>query len=101
MAKRVQRPRPKIELDELLTGTPSWEDVVEFFRIGEFHDERYTVAAIEKHLLTEEQRKKMFDLRFDIVKMLNGYVEGEEPQKVKYDIFAEWNAKLGFHHFGC
>ena len=91
-----------IELDELLNGTPTWDQVVEFWRDnGEFCGEEYLVSAIEKHLLTEQQRKQMFDLRLSIEKILNGRCEGT-PENVKFteDLFAAWNQKLGFKEFG-
>jgi hypothetical protein len=97
------RKQTKLDLDALLfpATPPAWADVVEFFRDGEFCDEPYLVQAIEKYLLTEEQRKLMFDHKLSIEKMLNGRVEGEEAQKAEEAIYAEWNAKLGFPHCGC
>jgi hypothetical protein len=86
-------------LDELLTGSPTWEQVVEFWKNGEFYQERYAVEAIEKHLQTEDQRKWMFDSRLTIEQMLNGRYPGDVEEDV-YAIFAEWNAKLGFKAFG-
>ena len=87
-----------IELDELLTGKPSWEQVADFFENGEFCEEHYLVEAIEKWLLTEDQRKLMFDHRLTIEKMLNGRYAEAEP--IVYAIYAEWNEKLGTKHFG-
>ena len=90
-----------IDLDELLFGTPTWEQVVAFWKNGEFCEEHYLIEAIEKHLLTEEQRKQMFDSRLTIEKILNGrYVGTPEVSRVVFDIFDEWNAKLGFKAFG-
>ena len=91
-----------IELDELLNGAPTWAQVVEFWKDdGEFCEEHYLIEAIEKHLLTEEQRKRMFDARLTIEKMLNGrYVGTPEVSRVVFDIYDEWNAKLGFKEFG-
>jgi hypothetical protein len=86
-------------LDELLTGTPTWEQVVGFWRDGEFCGEEYLVQAIEKWLQTEEQRKRMFDARLSIEKMLNGRFTADVEKDVDA-IFAEWNAKLGFKAFG-
>jgi hypothetical protein len=84
-------------LDEMLFGTPTWEQVVEFFKNGEFHEEQYDVLAIKKHLLTSEQRQTLFDLNLSIEDMLNGRIGGE--QRV-YAIFDQWNEKLGFKCFG-
>ena len=90
-----------IDLDELLNGTPTWEQVVEFWKDdGDFCGEEYLVQAIEKHLLTEDQRKVMFHYRLSIEKMLNGrYLSSISPVVEK--IYGEWNAKLGFKSFGA
>ena len=88
-----------LELDELLYGDPSWEEVALFFKEGEFHEEHFSVTAIKKHLLTEEQRKKLFDLNLSIEECLNGRYTGEQEASV-HAIYKEWNEKLGFHSFG-
>jgi hypothetical protein len=88
-----------IDLDELLFGTPTWEQVVEFWKAGDFCEEKYTVEAIEKHLQTEDQRKRMFNAKLSIEKMLNGRHTGDVEEDVRA-IFGEWNAKLGFNAFG-
>lgn len=91
-----------IELDELLNGTPTWEQVVEFWRDdGEFYGEQYLVPAIKKWLRTEDQRQRMAKADISIEEMLNGrYEGGERIGKVVQSIFDEWNAKLGFKAFG-
>ena len=85
-----------IDLDELLTGTPDWSSVVYFWQYGEFDNESYLVEAIERYLLTEDQRKLMFDARLSIEKILNGRYSDSSVVDV---IVAEWNAKLGFKAF--
>jgi hypothetical protein len=89
-----------IDLDELLNGNPTWEQVVEFWRDdGDFCGEEYLVSAIEKWLMTEEQRELMFKNRLTVEKMLNGrYYETVSP--MVHDIFKLWNDKLGFDRFG-
>jgi hypothetical protein len=87
-----------IELDELLNDEAEWEQVVDFFENGEFYEEHYLIDAIEKHLQTEEQRKRIFDAHTSIEKMLNGRCEAEQI-KVRDEIFSEWNKKLGFEYF--
>ena len=87
-----------IDLDTLNFGKPTWAEVVEFWKVGEFCEERYLVESIEKHLQTEDQRKRMFDARLSIEKMLNGRYSSQEP--VVEAIFDEWNKKLGFKAFG-
>jgi hypothetical protein len=88
-----------LDLDGLLFGTPTWDEVVEFWRDGEFCEERYLVEAIERHLLTEDQRKRMFDARLSIEKMLNGRYPSDQSPVVQA-FFDEWNTKLGFKTFG-
>jgi len=88
-----------IELEELLYGEPTWEQVVEFWKTGDCCEEHYLVEAIEKHLLTKTQRKQMFDERLSVEKMLNGRYDGKQ-EPVVFGIYAEWNAKLGFKAFG-
>ena len=91
-----------IDLDGLCYGDPTWEQVVEFWKDdGDFCEEHYLVSAIERWLLTEDQRKRMFDAKLSIEKMLNGrYVGDGQTGKTVSDIYGEWNAKLGFQAFG-
>lgn len=89
-----------IDLDELLTGNPSWEEVAEFWRNEDFYEEQYLVEAIERWLLTEDQRKRLFDMRLSIEKILNGrYPCNDEYCNFVRQIFKEWNDKLGFESF--
>ncbi len=87
-----------IELDELLNGEPTWEQVAQFFQHGEFHEEHYTVQAIKKHLRTEQDKITMQDFDFSIEDMLNGRIGGEGWDKAE-EIFKKWNEKLGFKCF--
>lgn len=96
--QRIQR--PNIELDELLTGNPSIEDVSQFFKLNAFPDEHYLVQAIRKHLLTEEQRTQLFARDITIEQILNGRVQGESNHDFIRTLFADWNTKLGFQSFG-
>lgn len=89
-----------IDLDCLLHGNPTWEQVVAFWKGEGFPEEQYTVAAIEKHLLTEEQRQLMFAHRLTIEKMLNGRYGDGEIGKAVQSIYDAWNAKLGYKSFG-
>jgi hypothetical protein len=99
MPKRALRQPPCIDLETLLHGDPSWDQVVEFFRSGEFCDEPYLVEAIEKHLLTDPQRNKIFNARLSIEKMLNGRYTVDHEEMLE-GIYKEWNGKLGFKCFG-
>lgn len=90
---------PTIDLDTLLYGQVTPEQVTEFFRDGEFPQECYLVEAIERHLQNEQQREILYLSRLSIEKLLNGRYGGEFENLVA-TIFAEWNAKLGFRYFG-
>ena len=88
-----------IDLDELLNGKPTWEQVVAFWKEGEFCEEHYLVEAIEKHLQTEEQRQLIFANFLSIEKILNGrYILNQSA--IVISIFNDWNTKLGFKAFG-
>ncbi len=97
MAKKKFIRSEAIEIDMLLNGTPTWEQVVEWFKETS-DDEHWVVAAIKKHLLTEEQRKLMFEADISIEDLLNGRVQIGSDLVTK--IFNEWNAKLGRKQFG-
>lgn len=73
-----------------------WADVVDYFRNGSWHEERHQVEAIERHLLTEEQRKELFNRRLSIEKILRGRVYDLEDTVVANKLFTAWNEKLGF-----
>jgi hypothetical protein len=90
-----------IDLDYLLYGNPDWNYVVNAFMENSFPDERYLVDAIEKHLLTEEQRKLLFENGLDVVKILNGRWENSiQRENVIKQIYSDWNERLGFVSFG-
>ena len=88
----------EIDLDELLHGKPSWDEVAAFFKNGEFYEEGYLTSAIKKHLLTEEQRQKLFDCGLSIEDCLNGRYTGENYTSIM-SVYDEWNEKLGFQNF--
>lgn len=90
----------KIELDELLNGTPAWSDVQDYFQNGEFYEEHYLVEAIEVHLLTPEQKTQIHQAGLSIEKMLNGRYNSHEQGPLVHGIYAAWNEKLGFESFG-
>ena len=96
---KISQEERLIELDELLNGAPLWKSVVNFWKSGEFYEEHYLVEAIEKWLLTDEQRQSILDAGLTIEKMLNGRYNGNQKGLV-YGIYNEWNNKLGFKAFG-
>lgn len=89
-----------IDLDELLNGTPTPEEVKDFFINEEFDEEHYLVAAIKKHLRSEEDREGLYHRDISIEDCLNGRVAGEEPQLFVDQMFGRWNEKLGHKVFG-
>jgi len=89
-----------IELDELLEGNPTWPQVVEWFKAGEFYQEHYLIKAIKKHLRTPQQKATMDKLDMSIEDMLNGRTSGNAMWDAEQKIFDEWNSKLGYKHFG-
>lgn len=103
MAKRppARQHNPlEIDLDELLHGSPTWEQVCWYFKNGEFYQEHYSIAAIERYLLTEEQRQWLFDNRISIEKCLNGRVAGQAATDKHKVLYKPWNEKLGFKRYG-
>lgn len=63
-------------------------------------EEEYVVPLIKKYLRTGEQREMLADIDCSIEDCLNGRVEGEVQQAFVAAMFADWNAKLGYKHFG-
>ena len=88
-----------IDLDELLYGNPVWNDVVAFFKDGEFHEEHYEVAAIKRHLRTANHKIALDAADLSIEDCLNGRVPGH-LELVVQAMFGHWNAKLGFKRYG-
>ena len=76
------------------------EDLGKLWKLAEdsFDTEEQSIDLIKRHLLTQEQRQIMFDNDFTIADMLNGRIPGDHT--IYYNIFAEWNAKLGYKAFG-
>ena len=90
-----------IDLDDLLHGKPTWEEVQKFFMEGEFDDEKYLVQAIKSHLITPEQKKLLFKFDLSIQDILNGRYGGKRGEETAVsEIYSSWNEKLGFHNFG-
>lgn len=92
---------PKIDLNDLLFTTPgpAWEDVVAFFRDGEFHETHYEKQAIRKYLLTEDQLTSITRLGLSLGDMLHGRFNAVQSAVVTR-VFTEWNTKLGFVRYG-
>src|SRR4051812_14915063 len=90
---------PTVDLEFILHGDPTLDQVREFWKKGEFDEEHYLVEAIRRHLLTEVQREEMHNRRVSIEDLLNGRVIGDHSLWVVI-VFAAWNEKLGFMAFG-
>ena len=91
---------PLVDLGELIGFKCDMGKAKKFFLCGQFDEEYYLVEAIEMYLLTEEQRKRMFDANLTIEKILNGRFVSSDVGNVVQNILDEWNAKLGWKHFG-
>ena len=89
-----------INLDTLLYGNPSWAEVVEYFKDGEFYEESYLVEAIKQHLRTPDDKKQLYDADLSIEDCLNGRYGGGQEGVVN-GILKGWNEKLGFKQFFC
>jgi len=77
---------------------PGWTKQVWFEASGRCQDECYLVTAIKKYLLTEAERKRLFERDVSIEDLLNGRVEGD--QGIYAEMFDAWNALLGWREFG-
>jgi hypothetical protein len=89
-----------VELDELLHLEIPWERVVQAFKQDDtFPEEHYLTAAIRRHLLTEDQRRTLFEHGLDLADVLNGRY-GDKSAEAVYALCRAWNEKLGFGCFG-
>jgi hypothetical protein len=71
----------------------------EEFHLWENAEEEYVVPLIKKYLRTPEQKVQLDAADYTIEDCLNGRIEGGTPEWV-YQMYADWNAKLGAKHFG-
>lgn len=85
----------KIKTAQRMWTKDMWEETCGFY-----DSEQYVVSAIRQHLLSEEHRQEMFNRNVTISDVLNGRVEGEDAEEFTGRLFADWNAKLGWHQFG-
>lgn len=79
--KRKSEPQP-VELDILLHGVVTPEEVQDFFRRGEFYREGYLVAAIKRHLHSEADMNALARLGLSIEDCLNGRYGGDAETAV-------------------
>lgn len=89
----------RIELDDVLHGSPTWNEVQRFFADGEeFYEEGFLVAAIKRHLRTDEDKAELAALDVSIEEVLNGRYQFRDSEKIAA-ILIKWNAKLGCTYF--
>lgn len=67
---------------------------------GYGENEAYLVLAIKQHLLTEDQKRALFDRNVSIEDVLNGRVENDPDGSFENSLFSSWNATLGWREFG-
>ena len=87
----------RIDTEYAVYGEPTMRELADWFRQGP--DEEYAVQAIRNHLLTDAQKRQLFDADLSIEDMLNGRFGLSREGLVK-DMFADWNEKLGETQFG-
>jgi hypothetical protein len=61
--------------------------------------EEEVIDIIKKHLLTESQRKQLYEHKLDVGDILHGKFY-EEDEVLVGQIFEAWNKKAGFKAFG-
>jgi hypothetical protein len=76
---------------------PEGQDLADLLEDGS--DEHIQVRRIKEYLLTEEQKKQLYDANYDLSDVLNGRTLPDFESAVEA-MFADWNAKLGRHIFG-
>lgn len=92
--------KPPIDLEELLHGNPTWEEVVRFWKEdGEFFEEKYHMAAIKRYLRTPEQKIRLDEADISLEELMSGSY-GHAFHSMTQGILKEWNEKLGFHYYG-
>ena len=73
------------------------DEIVQQFRDG-FDSEEQLVNAIRAHLMSIDQRYQLFELNISVEDILNGRIEGGNPEEVT-SILTRWNQELGFRCF--
>lgn len=70
----------------------------EFYRFENPDDENDLVSFIRKHLLSETQRRELFEHNLSVEDCLNGRYTAEHSAFV-HSLYADWNDKLGYQSF--
>ena len=72
----------------------SWEEAC-----SGYQDECYAVAAIKRHLMTNNEKAILFNLDLSIEDCLNGRYTAEHAETIQI-LYRNWNRILGWHEFG-
>lgn len=88
---------PRVDYGELMAGRPSRQQIAQAFQDG-FQEERYLVAAIKLHLMSQSDKRIIEQQNSSIEEMLNGRVRGDTTWVQQ--MYERWNALLGFCCFG-
>jgi hypothetical protein len=99
-AQRIQQAQHERQrlLDKMakLTFECDYED---FYNFENPDSETEILTFIRKYLITDEQWKRLYELRLSIEDCLNGRYGHAEEAGV-HEIYKAWNAKLGYNSFG-
>jgi hypothetical protein len=76
-----------------------WTKQTWFEASGHGQHESYLAKAIQKNLLSAQDRAFMADRSYDVPDLLNGRWEQEDAERIQ-SIFNDWNCKLGWKEFG-
>lgn len=89
-----------IEFDDLINPSVevSDQEVSDFFKNEEFHEDQYLVQAIKLRLRSKEDKKVLYDLDVSIEELLNGNYDISLYNEIAL-IKHNWNRKLGFKYF--
>ncbi len=99
-SKRVQEAQARRQalLDEMkLVTFPVSEEA--YYRFVNPDSENDHDQFIRRYLLSDEQRRELFERNLTVLDILNGRFTGEHKSFV-YALFDVWNAMLGKKHFG-
>jgi hypothetical protein len=89
----------QIDLEGLLYGSPSWTEVVEYFKHGEFYETPFEVRAIQRWLMTDEQSTLLKAANLSLHDILCGDYR-EEHEEMVMEFFDHWNTVLGHKRYG-
>lgn len=74
---------------------PEWKT---YFINDMFQEEYQLVSAIKRNLLSDEQKKFLFDNDISIEDILNGRFSGDFDKEISM-MLKDWNNKIGIKYF--